>query len=354
MRTNVKAALVLLVLAVASLVAVAALTRADASAVTCPGPSGYANVRDFGAMGNGVADDTAAIQAAISCYAAPGGAVYIPAGVYRLTSHLYPQKSTRIIGAGSGGQSADAQTFAATTLDFRSVLGGHAVRGADNSAGWGIEGVFLWGPKDNEVVSHEQNGAAIYTGGYSTRVTVRDVVVKGFNNGLVTWQTSDVLVDSSLFVLQRTHAVAVIESQGVRILNTGLGNAHPSGEPEGVWHEANLFVRNSYNVLVSGSAIDEAFGAGVASVYVRDSNWVTIRDTEVYATNQGHGVRLVNVTNGTLENVMASTYHPPSVTEVWIEGGQTNSLHRVTTRGGNASILDSGTGTLRSMVNGLP
>ncbi|HEY9217767.1 MAG TPA: putative Ig domain-containing protein [Phenylobacterium sp.] len=41
------------------------------------------NVRDFGALGNGVANDRAAIQKAVdAAYAAGGGVVYLPAGVY--------------------------------------------------------------------------------------------------------------------------------------------------------------------------------------------------------------------------------------------------------------------------------
>jgi hypothetical protein len=45
----------------------------------------YVSVKDFGAVGDGVADDTAAIQSAID-YAAPlGKAVYFPSGVYRTT-----------------------------------------------------------------------------------------------------------------------------------------------------------------------------------------------------------------------------------------------------------------------------
>jgi hypothetical protein len=47
------------------------------------------NVKDFGAVGNGVADDTTAIQnACAACSANGGGTVYFPAGQYVLTSCL--------------------------------------------------------------------------------------------------------------------------------------------------------------------------------------------------------------------------------------------------------------------------
>lgn len=59
------------------------------------------NVKDFGAVGNLIADDTAAIQAAID-YAAPFGrrAVYFPPGNYLTTSPLYVRSSTHIMGCG--------------------------------------------------------------------------------------------------------------------------------------------------------------------------------------------------------------------------------------------------------------
>ena len=46
------------------------------------------SVKDFGAVGNGVADDTAAIQAAITKVVSTGGKLYFPNGKY-ITSNLY-------------------------------------------------------------------------------------------------------------------------------------------------------------------------------------------------------------------------------------------------------------------------
>lgn len=46
----------------------------------------YVSVKDFGAVGNGIADDTAAIQAAIN--ALPNKALIFPAGTYKITSPL--------------------------------------------------------------------------------------------------------------------------------------------------------------------------------------------------------------------------------------------------------------------------
>jgi len=46
------------------------------------------SVKDFGAVGDGVTDDTAAIQAATTSAAATGNVVWFPAGIYRLLSAI--------------------------------------------------------------------------------------------------------------------------------------------------------------------------------------------------------------------------------------------------------------------------
>ena len=56
----------------------------------------YVSVKDFGAVGNGIADDTAAIQAAINT----AGLIHIPQGTYKITASLTVPSNTFISGAG--------------------------------------------------------------------------------------------------------------------------------------------------------------------------------------------------------------------------------------------------------------
>lgn len=58
--------------------------------------SGIANVRAYGAKGDGVVDDTAAVQAALTA----GGEVYFPPGTYRITSSLTLATNSVLRGAG--------------------------------------------------------------------------------------------------------------------------------------------------------------------------------------------------------------------------------------------------------------
>jgi pectate lyase-like protein len=58
------------------------------------------NVKDYGAAGNGVADDTSEIQAAITASPSTGGTVYFPPGTYRLSSALVLKSNLVLMGAG--------------------------------------------------------------------------------------------------------------------------------------------------------------------------------------------------------------------------------------------------------------
>jgi hypothetical protein len=62
------------------------------------------SVKDFGAVGDGVADDTAGIQAAINSLGAIGGTVILPVGKFRTTSTItISTLGVRLLGAGTAG-----------------------------------------------------------------------------------------------------------------------------------------------------------------------------------------------------------------------------------------------------------
>ncbi|MGW1436843.1 glycerophosphodiester phosphodiesterase family protein [Streptomyces griseus] len=61
---------------------------------------GWVNVKDkaYGAKGDGATDDTVALQAAIDA-CPPGGVVYLPEGVYRVSAPIYPNPTTTLRGS---------------------------------------------------------------------------------------------------------------------------------------------------------------------------------------------------------------------------------------------------------------
>lgn len=60
------------------------------------------SVKDFGATGNGITDDTVAIQAALTAVSLSGGMVYAPAGTYKISAPLLVSTNTCVAGDGIG------------------------------------------------------------------------------------------------------------------------------------------------------------------------------------------------------------------------------------------------------------
>lgn len=131
------------------------------------------NVKDYGATGDGVADDTAAIQAAVT--AAPwGSTVLLPTGAYRVTAPITISKRLKLIGSGSG--SSDHCRTASSRIEVASPV--------DNGITVSEHGVLL---EDFAVVNTADTpaaGAGIqFTAARYSRVN--RVAVVGFYDNLV-------------------------------------------------------------------------------------------------------------------------------------------------------------------------
>ena len=106
-----------------------------------PGPTGptgppdssieetlHANVKTFGAVGDGVTDDTAAIQAAMNSLSESGGVVFFPAGQYYVSGRLVVPTSSsqppfRLTGVGALFDGRDGEPNGGTILDLRYAAG---------------------------------------------------------------------------------------------------------------------------------------------------------------------------------------------------------------------------------------
>lgn len=127
---------------------------------------GWYNVRDYGAIGNGSADDTAALAAAIA--ACPEwGTVFLPSGSYKITSALTISKHLRILG--SSGYPGN---------------GTHIYQYTNNTNALTVSGVKYL-TLENLYIENEggtpSSGHGVYA--YST-INTRYVFVGGFYNGI--------------------------------------------------------------------------------------------------------------------------------------------------------------------------
>lgn len=76
------------------------------------------SVLDFGAVGDGVADDTAAFQAAHDALPANGGKIYAPPGTYKLSTAVTFTKAACLIGAGVKATTLKTSSATANVIVF--------------------------------------------------------------------------------------------------------------------------------------------------------------------------------------------------------------------------------------------
>lgn len=166
---------------------------------------GVFNVRhpDFGAVGDGRADDTRALQLAIDAAGREGGTVWIPGGRYRFTGLLVVPANVQLMGAGNG-----------------------AVLFADNSTGNTIS-VRGSGVTVADLVLEGGTPGGIRIEGGAADVTIRNVHFRGLGQCVWLWTCSRVSVESCRFentgygvIQQRGHV-----SDGVRVAGCTIWDA---------------------------------------------------------------------------------------------------------------------------------
>lgn len=133
------------------------------------------DVKAYGARGNGVTDDTAAINAALDAVPAAGGVVFLPPGVYGVSAPLNINAFTILRGSGHQGSEIRALAgFAGAAMVQNAIQDG-------SQQFIGIESLLVNG---NKSVATVAIGIKIKGGGQPTYV--RDVVVyEASGNGLV-------------------------------------------------------------------------------------------------------------------------------------------------------------------------
>lgn len=239
-----------------------------------PIPSGPTfDVTNYGAVGDGVADDTSEVQAAITAAAGVGGTVLVPAGTYRISAAVSVPGGVRVTGAGT----------------LRQVTAGRVglrITGSDVT----VEGITLTG----------RHSAAAYAGGeYAISaqgtsavplrgVTIRDVTISkwGAYGVYLQWVSGFTVTGAAVSDIGYT-GIGVLSGFDGSITGNRVDNITPGvvGDMYGIIVSyGGVADPPSARILVDGNTVSRVAWQGINSHSGSD---LTITNNQVYACTSG-------------------------------------------------------------------
>ncbi|MDD5463500.1 MAG: right-handed parallel beta-helix repeat-containing protein [Methylococcales bacterium] len=327
----------------------AALTTSSSFHAPAPTSSFVVNVRDKGASGNGVTDDTMAIQNAINQVGGTGGTVFVPAGTYLVTSgDFWPRSALNLKSNMTFKMDAGAViklrpnafgNYAILYIGHNSnvnVVGGkllgerhsHLTSGdnafttpvdsqcpnSDNCNGqWGF-GIYIYGSSNvyiDAVESREMWGDGFVLDGHSTNVNFYSVVADdNRRQGMTLYVCDHVVIRDSIFKNTYGHkpqdGIDIEPDKNgdyvssVQILNNQFLNNHGSGVHVvmPLFRDTSAYVNN---ILIQGNTITNngtlsVWGAGVL---IEDPNVTSVTATgNIISGSKGYAGILLNQTRG--------------------------------------------------------
>ena len=283
------------------------------------------NVKDFGAVGNGVTDDTSAIQAAINS-ATPFHAVFFPLGTYIISSTINMPTTSNISGLNifGVGQGSVIKPTSQTAVSFE--LNGTIASFAN---------LHFDGTNSNAAVALE------FLGGLNNNnITINNCYFNNFGNAILL-KTSGYKINNCFFVdcinsinLADNAQNGYIEGNYVIGGNTAVYFGRETGEAEGVRVFNNTFlctnsganqivVNAGLEISIFNNIIDQT-GTGGRAIYISGSSGssishIKIRDNWLCGGTTSSG-QCVQVAQGSGTNT----------NNIWIDGNTFTSIDPAT------------------------
>ena len=272
---------------------------------------------DFGATGDGVTDDTAAIQAALTAIAR----VYFPTGEYKITAQLNLIANQYITGDGEGSSLVFSGSMATDNLIRASAVNDIHIEGIKLTGDQTVDSVLI------------TNGCGMHISG-NTRVKIKDCIIWNFPqagilvDNVSQFEISGCNIKDIYPVATATSAIAGISVQDLStdglltnnyINNIGLANGDTGIGIRMIIDSSNnpFQIRCSenqvQNIATHGMAyynngtVDESEGMIIANNIVRNTGMTTSA-----STNLGNGIYVlgnggVQVLGNRVENTQVNT-----------------------------------------------
>lgn len=253
--------------------------------------SAMLDVREFGARGDGVADDTRAFQRALDALPEAGGTVSVPPGRYRID----PLRSIRMRSRQHLKLADDAHLLAIPNAAERAY-----VINAEGVSDVEISGGRIVGERDRHLGKGGEWGHGIMIRG-SSRVTVRDMHISrcwgdGISIGAIDAKrgrpvvpSRDVMIARVVSTGNRRQGLTIGRSERVRVYDCEFSRTGGTPPAAGIDVEPDAGY-GARDVVIERCRVIGNRGPGI-QLYrrVRD---VVIRDCTI-ADNGGHGILMV-------------------------------------------------------------
>lgn len=214
----------------------------------------------YNAVGNGTADDTVAVQAALTAGAA--ATVYFPPGTYKISAYLDVPAGTTVIGAGRGSKILAAATaFAVNSLPAPDGAGASAIfyAGAANTV---FRDLYVAGAYAGTGASGTVFG--IYLGTNSTNCTVEGVWLEDHSWSGLLVHGSGHLIRGNYTKHNAIDGIEIYDASATRVIGnylTGDGAASANGVA-GIEVTA---VTASTGILIHGNIIKDSAASGIVT-----------------------------------------------------------------------------------------
>ncbi|SFX65137.1 glycosyl hydrolase family 28-related protein [Azotobacter vinelandii] len=274
------------------------------------------NVKDFGALGDGVSDDRVAIQAAIdAAHAAGGGTVYLPPGEYRVSAAGEPsdgcltlRDNVYLAGAGMGQTviklvdgSAQKITgivrspFGEETSNFGMrdlTLDGNRANTVDKVDGW-FNGYAPGQPGADRNVTiervevREMSGYGFDPHEQTINLVLRDSVAhhNGLDGFVADYQIGGTFENNVAYANDR-HGFNIVTSTNDFVMRNNV--AYGNGGNGLVVQRGSENLAHPENILIDGGSY---YDNGLEGVLVKMSNNVTVQNADIHG-NGSPGVRV--------------------------------------------------------------
>ncbi|PAU63475.1 glycosyl hydrolase family 28-related protein [Pseudomonas sp. PICF141] len=289
------------------------------------------NVQNFGAKGDGITDDTAAIQSAIDAAAAAGGGqVYLPTGTYIVSGGEEPsdgclmlKSNVYLYGDGMGATTVKVADGSDTKITgvIRSAYG-------EETHDFGVSNLTIDGNRDSTTgkIDGWFNGYIPGEAGYDSNVTLDSVEIKdcsgyGFDpheqtvnmviknsvshgnglDGFVADFLSDSTFENNIAYDNDRHGFNIVTSTHDFTLTNNI--AYNNGGNGIVVQRGSEDIPSPNNITITGG---EVYGNGAEGVLIKMSSEVTVSGVDIH-DNASAGIRIygsnhVQIIDNTLTN----------------------------------------------------